>query len=1044
MISSNHTDRLPVDPGVLAAWFAEGVRAELAALEKEGGTRDYEVLSGQLIETIGPTQAIFQFIIADGTWVPEDTTGRLKIEDDEYLASVICQQADRIYLRIEGRTPLSSSIPRATLIIDDTALLRRLAEVLDETTTNPTRVGPLATLVFHPTKVKVGFANLSDVPLLRDVGPEQRRVIEQASGSSITYIWGPPGTGKTFVIARLVATFVESGERVLVTSHTNAAVDQALYETVKGPLAGHPAVRDGKILRLGFTVDQKIPDSVRLDKVIELQALQLENQILELESKTSPFIEKRTWCYTAISEWDKLQELTDHLQAARRKIEQAEMERSHVERTVLRRKRLLLRRQAQLERAQHAWFRRSARVERATRTLRDAEDELRKAEDALKLIVHKVKKMQQLVNEIEAALINQQAICENLPAKETLERELSLIALKLNPLEEKIRTLQEEVSQLEQELISNAQVIFCTLTKNYTGRELEGQKFDVVIVDEISIAPPPLIFLAAGRATSRVILVGDFLQLPPIVRSDAKISKVRLGKDIFHLAGLVHGLKPVDNCPVLTKLSRQRRMTPTIADIARDLVYHLAGLDLRDDEEVCKKGSPEWLDFLPANPLIIVDTADLHCWSGKQPGSLSRFNFYSATVAVKLAAMAAANLHRPSKPPSIGIVTPFVAQRRLISKLVRDMELNDWVTVGTVHTFQGGEAELIIFDSVLDEPYWSARLCNPKLREETIRELNVAITRAKSKFMFVGSSEWLNKHAKPPSALGELWELLKDRADLIPALDIVGSNFLRQTLFHHTETAGWNPSGEKSYKFEYLDETSFFRRFAEDLSAATSSIFGLAPYFGEYRWPKIQPLFSAALARGVEVTLVTPPLSEAQNPWYVEKVIKNLRDLGAVVVQASGLHGKDVIIDEKIVYTGSMNWSSHRGRAEVIHRIESPEYAKLCLELMQAKYIRKAAIYEDGTLRVCPYCGYPIQIVNQRHQRGHWDFQPMKVGCSNPRCQRYLRDIDERPPFVEIPRCQIDGRTKYRRIRQRKREIWQCPKHPKECPTFKVVPGDPE
>ena len=67
------------------------------------------------------------------------------------------------------------------------------------------------------------------------------------------------------------------------------------------------------------------------------------------------------------------------------------------------------------------------------------------------------------------------------------------------------------------------------------------------------------------------------------------------------------------------------------------------------------------------------------------------------------------------------------------------------------HTFQGGEADLIIFDSVLDEPYFSARLCNPRDANDVKRDLNVAVTRAKNKFIFVGSSEWLNKHANPVS-----------------------------------------------------------------------------------------------------------------------------------------------------------------------------------------------------------------------------------------------------------------------------------------------------
>lgn len=129
---------------------------------------------------------------------------------------------------------------------------------------NPSGLGPLATTVFHPTSAIVGTAQLPDTPALLRVTGELMTVLEQACGSSLTYVWGPPGTGKTFAIAHLVTALIESGERVLVTSHTHAAVDQAAYATVKsetgreGPLADHPAVKDGKVIRIGRTLDKKI------------------------------------------------------------------------------------------------------------------------------------------------------------------------------------------------------------------------------------------------------------------------------------------------------------------------------------------------------------------------------------------------------------------------------------------------------------------------------------------------------------------------------------------------------------------------------------------------------------------------------------------------------------------------------------------------------------------------------------------------------------------------------------------------------------------
>lgn len=371
------------------------------------------------------------------------------------------------------------------------------------------------------------------------------------------------------------------------------------------------------------------------------------------------------------------------------------------------------------------------------------------------------------------------------------------------------------------------------------------------------------------------------------------------------------------------------------------------------------------------------------------------------------------------------------------------MWIPDHIYLGTAGYRQD---ETIIFDSVLDEPYWSARLCSPSegIRDSVRRDLNVAVTRAKDKFIFVGSSAWLNSHAKLNSGLGELWSYLVDHSDFCQASDLVNNDVIHQLAEQSLFSLGWNiPDSKEGHTLERHDENSFWGRFAGDLNTAKQSIFGLAPFFGEYRWPRVQPLLAAALSRGVEITIVIPPVSDLRNASYVESAAKNLRGLGAVVVTATGLHGKDVIIDERIVYTGSLNWSSHRGTGEWINRIDSSQFAKLCLDLLQARYIRQAAIHEDGTPRLCPRCRYPTKIVNQKRQHGAWDYQAMKVGCANPNCNDYLRNLDERPPFKTKPLCSSDGHTKLRRVRRGRGEVWQCPKHPKVCGTERVVPGDP-
>lgn len=854
----------------------------------------------------------------------------------------------------------------------------------------------------------------------------------------------------------MIASLVDLGERVLVTSHTNAAVDQALYETIKkeegqepGPLAESLLLSEYRLFRIGSKVADKIPAAARFNDAVEYKAREISNEILGLERKAGPLFDRRSTLKGYIAEWSKLDERREKVSETQKHLQIAKMDFESSRHRVVDSKHALNEKTSELERAKTAWLFRGSRTAKALLAVETAERSLTAIEERASVAEDQYQRLLTYLNLINGEVSRQEETCSHIKPRNIVEREPSLLEVELKPLEERIRQLHEMKSQVEKMLLNDAKAIFGTLTKCYLGKELDGQQFDVVIIDEVSMALPPLVFLAASIATKRVIVVGDFLQLPPVVRSDSDITNERLKVDTFHLAGIARDFIPVATSKVLQKLSMQRRMRPEISAVANYLVYARAKNRLEDHPNTKCRTIPTWLGFLPTNPLLIADTADLHSWCGKQASSLSRFNFYSAVVAMGIASIGASQIPRPAKDASkpIGIVTPYAAQRRLLVRLVHEIELEDWVVAGTVHTFQGGEAEMIIFDTVLDEPYWSARLCTPKTIKEVSRDLNVAITRAKSKFIFLGSSEWMNRHAKPGSALGDMWVYLKDRADLHSVVDIVESPLreLRHVPISSASNDAWRtPISNGMPTHDILDEVTFFEHFFEDIKSASREFFGLVAFFGEYRWPRVHPYISDALNRGIAVTLVTPPLSEVKdNKTYVQKAIKNLRDLGAVVVHASGLHGKEIVIDDRVHYVGSLNWASHRGNNEVMHRIESEEWAKTTLKYLQARYIRRAAAYENGELRSCPNCGGSTHVINQQRQHGTWDKQAIKIGCSNPSCNSYLRSIDERLPFREFPRCQMDGITKYRKVTKGKGQIWQCPKHPKECKTEKVIPGDP-
>jgi hypothetical protein len=754
-------------------------------------------------------------------------------------------------------------VPRATLTIDDISLLKQLAKALQGLAAGSPVPGALAGLPFHPSLAKVRRRATFQQ---NGLSPEKADVIAQALGSDLTYIWGPPGTGKTYVIARLVSNFVREGKRVLVTSHTHTAVDQVLYELIKpegGPLADHESLRSGRLVRLGESKNPQIPPTVRLREILGTKGRHLEAAIRNLDENEALILKRLQPVLDSLHLLDVLAKSEETLSDGLHRLQVAEI---NLPRRLAEVERLsidLAAANAALSSAKSSFLFRNSRTNRAAIRVERLQSLFLKATGLFDSERRTVAELKSWAAAASASVEAQRRSCASIPDRHRLNTSLADLKSAQAAIDAERATLRAELAQLAVKVLSEASAVFCTLTKNYSSTELATQPFDAVIVDEVSMALPPLVFLAAHRATTHVILVGDFLQLPPVVRSDTPIANERLKSDVFRLSGIVQGLKP-SNSPVLRRLSVQHRMATPIADVARLLAYK----DLRDDPEVWNRDAVPWHQVLPTDPVLVVDTADCHCWSGKQPGSLSRFNFYSAVLSVRLAAIAAGTVRRPKEGERfpIGVVTPFAAQRRLLCRQLEELGLDEWVLGGTVDTFQGNEADLIIFDSVLDEPYWSARLCNPRDHDDVIRDLNVAVTRARQQLIFVGSSAWLNAHARGPSGLGTLWEILKERARLVPAYDLIERTSFAAAL-HGQAAEGWRSDDRQSEPMsEILDEESFFPRFQADLEGAAKSIFGLVPYFGQYRWPRVQPWFSAALAKGVEVTLVTPPSRDAQDP----------------------------------------------------------------------------------------------------------------------------------------------------------------------------------
>lgn len=256
------------------------------------------------------------------------------------------------------------------------------------------------------------------------------------------------------------------------------------------------------------------------------------------------------------------------------------------------------------------------------------------------------------------------------------------------------------------------------------------QLFDLVIIDEASQCSIPQVLPLLFRAR-RALVIGDVMQLPHIatipaerealIRRSTGVGSTFLEK--HHLSFRRHSAfhAAYSSCGGSLLLDEHYRCHPDIAAVSNKLFYGGALTVLTD-----VRGRPA-----VSRPAVAWSHAE---GRAEQPSSgTSWINLEEIGVVQQCVDYLLAHLPENA---TIGVVTPFKAQQtRLKNRLSED----DRVRVGTVHTFQGGERDAVVFSLVAGDGMSRGAV------SWVTRELNlwnVAITRARSHLIMVGDKEF--------------------------------------------------------------------------------------------------------------------------------------------------------------------------------------------------------------------------------------------------------------------------------------------------------------
>jgi hypothetical protein len=213
------------------AAFVRGLEGELAAMRANAPATRIELCA---CEELGGLR--FRFALTDTARIVAGTACTLVTPRGDQPATI--ERATGRTVIVVATRPIDPTQPCA-LTVAPWFLVERLVEALRRICD-----APLALTLFGKRP-----AARTTTALVRDhsaLDPTQRAAVQLCADSELAFVWGPPGTGKTATLVHILDELLARGERILLASTTNAAIDQVLAK-----LAGRPWFVPGVFVRIG-------------------------------------------------------------------------------------------------------------------------------------------------------------------------------------------------------------------------------------------------------------------------------------------------------------------------------------------------------------------------------------------------------------------------------------------------------------------------------------------------------------------------------------------------------------------------------------------------------------------------------------------------------------------------------------------------------------------------------------------------------------------------------------------------------------------------
>ena len=838
---------------------------------------------------------------------------------------------------------LGKNVAQGAIVSDPLFLLEKQISILGTDVPFESQVALSSLGLAEYLPVESLFPNKSFMEGLNQL---QADALDVVSNNSVTYIWGPPGTGKTTSMGSIVAALASLGQKVLLVSNTNLAIDTAL-ERCLDRFGDVKELNGGEMLRLGTMVKpeliKKYSAKIDLDSLFEAEVVPLRKKIdvvskalSEKKNKISDYLEiQREYdrhvekSLGSVKAKEKVISLKNDLQNAKTLIATLQSNIKELETELA---------QSSAKSGIGRMFSKSRNPGVVRLDINSAQSNKEQAEKSVLRITAEIPQVEKEIEEIDKQADTSKAWLAKHPEGSKIKTEIDSLREEASVDEAAIEALQEDIAQKRTTIMQKAQVIACTAYRPLLDKEIIAMKFDCVVVDEASMLQLPLYFCAAALAQKRIVVAGDFRQLPPIVRVGSNSSrsdspsaaseadmKLLMTENAFTKSGVIAKSTIGEKSTELIALRDQYRMRGAISDLISETFY--PEHTLRTVAEKTDKPTP-WGN----EAFLFFDTSSLEPESSTVNGKSRRNLMHALTVQAIAEQLFEDGWElKSTAKKSFGVITPYAKQSSFIeSLLTTDPSRHVKGGISTVHRFQGNERDLMIIDLTKvasdSEPSLGSFIGHPDPLAPENAMWNVAISRARQHVIIVGDFPTLERNSS--ALISQLVTKMKKNMKVIDARTVINEELLLNAKTKPTSTSG---------SISWFTGEGFYKAFESDLRAVKSKVFLASPFTtaqGTERWMQT---FRDLRAKEVEIVGFTKPINEKDASTNSAEIHTGLEGVFKELRPVSKMHEKLAVFDQRIVWLGSLNILSHKNSTEIMVRIDSPDFAQSIIDEYQSQ-----------------------------------------------------------------------------------------------------------